>query len=164
MHIRPAKPLDQEKLPNLIARFRFELAALHRAKSSLDLEAAQAEAAEYQQEGFPIFVAEDEAGDLAGYLVCRVVGDVAWAESLYVLPEYRRQGVASRLYAEAEKLAQDLGGDTLYNWVHPNNDPIIQFLQRRGYDVLNLIELRRPRSGEKPKRVIQVGDHSFKYD
>jgi GNAT superfamily N-acetyltransferase len=99
-----------------------------------------------------------------GYLVCRVVGDVVWAESLYVLPAYRRQGIASTLYAEAEKLALALGSDAPYNWVHPNNDPIIQFLQRRGYDVLNLIELRRPRSGEKPSRVICVGEHKFNYE
>lgn len=164
MLIRPAKPLDQEKLPTLIARFRVELAALHRANIALDLEAAKAEAAEYQQKGFPIYVAENQAGDLTVYLVCRVDGDVVWAESLYVLPEFRRQGIASALYAEAEKLTQALGGDTLYNWVHPNNDPIIQFLQRRGYDVLNLIELRRPRSGENPKRVIQVGNHNFNYE
>lgn len=92
-----------------------------------------------------------------------MVVDIVWAESLYVLPAYRRQGIASTLYAEAEKLALALGSDTSYNWVHPNNEPIIRFLQRRGYDTLNLVELRRPRPGEKPSRVISVGEHEFKY-
>jgi ribosomal protein S18 acetylase RimI-like enzyme len=161
MRIRPAQPVDQEKLASLIARFRVELAQLHQASRSPDLDAARAEAAEYQQDGFPIFVAEGDAEGLIGYLVCRVVGDVVWAESLYVLPAYRRQGIASSLYAEAEKLAQALGSDAPYNWVHPNNDPIIRFLQRRGYNVLDLIELRRPRPGEKTGRTIGVGEHKF---
>ena len=164
MHIRPAQQVDQEKLAELIAWFRVELAQLHLTSRPLDLEAARAEAAEYQQQGFSIYVAEDDAADLVGYLVCRVVGDVVWAESLYVLPACRRQRIASSLYAEAEKLAQALGNDAPYNWVHPNNDPMIRFLQRRGYNVLNLIELRRSRADEKPSRVICVGEYQFNYE
>ena len=125
MHIRPAQPADHENLAGLIASFRAELALLQHASRPQDLDAARAEAAEYQQEGFPTYVAEDGTAGLVGYLVCRVAGDVVWAESLYVLPGYRCQGIASALYTEAEKLAQARGGEASYNWVHPNNDPII---------------------------------------
>jgi ribosomal protein S18 acetylase RimI-like enzyme len=139
-----------------------ELAALHAENREPDLAAAAMEAAEYQQRGFPIYVAE-EAEALVGYLVCRVDGDVVWAESLYVVPDCRRRGLGSELYMQAEILAQKLGGEAPYNWVHPNNDRIIRFLQKRGYNVLNLIELRRPYAGEKPGETLQVGKHRFEY-
>ena len=76
-------------------------------------------------------------------------------------PVDRRQGVASALYAQAEQLAQSLGGGTPYNWVDPDNEKIIRFLQKRGYNVLNLIELRRCHPGEEPSKKVQVGDHEF---
>ena len=94
----------------------------------IDLEAAKKELAGYQEANFPIFVAENDDGNIGGYLVCRVV-DVVWAESLFVSPEFRRKGIGSALYAEAERLAQELGNDTVCNWVHPNNDKIISFLR-----------------------------------
>jgi ribosomal protein S18 acetylase RimI-like enzyme len=108
-------------------------------------------------------VAESDGGDIMGYLVCRVEENVLWAESLYVSPRHRRRGVASALYARAEQLAAELGGDSVYNWVHPNNDAIIVFLRRRGYHVLNLIELRRARTGETRRQRIAVGSHEFDY-
>ncbi len=80
-----------------------------------------------------------------------------------MLPEYRRGGIGSALYFEAERLCEEVGGDTLYNWVHPNNDTIISFLQKRGYSVLSLIELRRAWPGEEPEQKIRVGDHEFDY-
>jgi ribosomal protein S18 acetylase RimI-like enzyme len=137
------------------------LAQLRGKAHSMDLGAASAELSGYLEKGFPIYAAESETGTLVGYLVCRVDGDVVWVESLYVTPEYRRQGVGSSLYAEAERLAQEMGGDSLYNWVDPNNDMIIRFLRRRGYTILNLIELRRPRPGENPSPKIAVGLQEF---
>ena len=126
-----------------------------------DLDSAAGELADYLEKDFPIYVAEAGSGKLVGYLVCRVEADVAWAESLYVLPEYRRQGIGSGLYARAEELAEKMGRETLYNWVDPTNDRIIRFLGKRGYNVLNLIELRRPGPDENLKSVIRVGDHEY---
>ena len=100
------------------------------------------------------------SGELLGYLVCRVDGEVVWAESLYVRETCRRLGVGSALYAQAEQLAQSLGGGTPYNWVDPDNEKIIRFLQR-GYNVLNLIELRRPDAGEELSKKVRVGNHEF---
>ena len=103
--------------------------------------------------------------DLAhrGYLVCRVEDTVIWAEQLYVSPNARRQGIASALYSKAEELAEELGGETTFNWVHPNNDIIIAFLKKRGYSVLNLIEIRRPWKNEASTKKITVGKHDFDY-
>ena len=161
LNIRLAQASDEPGLLQLIAGFRLSLAQVRGKERPLDLAAAGEELAEYQVRNFPIYVAENDAASLAGYLVCRVDGDVVWAESLYVAPQYRWQGVGSALYAQAERLALELGRDTPYNWVDPHNDKIIHFLQKRGYNVLNLIELRRPRPGEETMQKIRVGAYEF---
>jgi ribosomal protein S18 acetylase RimI-like enzyme len=159
--IRLAETKDQQALIELIAAFRQSLAQLRNQTREVDLEAAEAELAAYQRKDFPIYVAETDAGKVIGYLVCRVDEKVVWAEALFVLPAYRRQGIGSALYAQAEILAEELGNETLYNWVDPTNMRIIGFLQQRGYQVLNLIELRRPRTGEELTGKIQVGVNEF---
>lgn len=47
--------------------------------------------------------------------------------------------------------------------MHPNNDAMIGFLKKRGYTVLNLIELRRPRREEPLRERVMVGEHAFDY-
>ena len=74
---------------------------------------------------------------------------------------YRHLGMGSALYAQAEQLAQSLGGGNPYNWVDPDNEKIIRLLQKRGYNVLNLIELRRPHPGEELAHKVQVGSFEF---
>ena len=124
---------------------------------------AKEELQDYIDCEYPIFIAEDKENKVVGYLVCKVEKDIVWAESLYVLPEYRRGGIASLLFNEAEKLAKKFGEDMVYNWVHPNNSVIIKFLEKKGYDVLNLIEIRKPWKGETNKEKIKVDKHEFRY-
>lgn len=154
---------DEEAVIPLIAGFRVALAKRSGRRPAVDVSAHWQELRAYQRRGYPIFVAESEAGQIGGYLVCRVEEDVVWAESLYVEPAWRRKGVGSALYGAAEKLAQERGSDTVYNWVHPDNEEIVAFLKKRGYGVLNLVELRRQRPGEVLAGKIQVGKHSFDY-
>ena len=163
LKIRLAEAIDEQELIQLIAKFRQSLAQLRGKVSNMDLASAKKELSGYQEREFPIYVAESDAERVIGYLVCRVDENVVWAESLFVSAEYRRQGIGTSLYAEAEHLAQELGKDTPYNWVDPNNTAIIRFLQKRGYSVLNLIELRRTRSGEKMTNKICVGTNEFDY-
>ena len=160
--VRRAEEGDAAALVPLLAGFRVALAALHGRTPPPDLEAARRELADYRARRYPIFVAEIE-GQAVGLLVCRVDDDVVWAEALYVVPPYRRRGVAAALYAQAEALAARLGSPTVYNWVHPNNTAIIRFLQKRGYNVLNLVELRRPYPHEALRGRIHVGEHAFAY-
>ena len=160
--VRRAEEGDGAALVPLLAGFRVALAALHGRTPSPDLEAARRELADYRARRYPIFVAEIE-GQAVGLLVCRVDDDVVWAEALYVAPPYRRRGVAAALYAQAEALAARLGSPTVYNWVHPNNTAIIRFLKKRGYDVLNMVEVRRPLPGESLAGRVQVGPHEFAY-
>jgi GrpB-like predicted nucleotidyltransferase (UPF0157 family)/ribosomal protein S18 acetylase RimI-like enzyme len=161
--IRPVEERDKPELVWLIAAFRVELSQLKEETTEVDLGNAEEELNSYLAKDMPIFVAEGEGGKLLGYIVCRVDGDVVWAEYMYVLPEMRRQGVATMLYSQAEKLAADLGQDTLYNWVHPNNKKIIAFLAKLGYNVLNLIEIRKAWNKEELHRTIEVDGQEYRY-
>ena len=162
MHIRRAHEEDMEELSELIADFRLTLLSFRGMSAKRDVESARKEFMECMEKGYPIYVAIEDSR-IVGYLVCRIDDDVVWAESLYVLPEHRRKGIGSALYEKAEEIAEKLGQDTVYNWVHPNNHAIIQFLKKKGYNVLNLIELRRRWKGEEPKMKIKVGENEFEY-
>ncbi len=144
-----------------MAEFRVSQAELRGKTRPIDLPSAGDELTEYTLKGFPVYVAEDEHASLVGYMVCRLDGDVVWVEALYIVPECRRRGIGSLLFTEAERVAQELGGNFPYNWVDPCNEKIIRFLQKRGYNVLNLIELRRPYPGENITQKISVGSHEF---
>jgi len=161
--IRIFEEKDKADISHLIAYFRVELASLKDIKKEPDIFNAKEELQDYINRKYPIFVAVNKDNLLIGYIVCKVESEVVWAESLYVLPEYRRSGIASLLFNEVEKLAQKYGNDTVYNWVHPNNLSMIKFLEKNGYDVLNLIEIRKSRKGETNTKKIKVDKHEFKY-
>lgn len=163
MKIRSYETRDKTGVINLIGKFRVRLAQLKGITKEIDLKNAKEELEFYIQKKYPIFIAEDDKKTISGYHVCRVEDEIVWSESLYVIPEKRRQGIGSGLYEQAEKLVKKLGGDTVYNWVHPNNEMSIPFLKKRGYDVLNLIEIRKKRPEEKITQEINVGNHEFKY-
>ena len=149
-------------LAELAALFRVELRSYKGIASKPNLEAGREEMEEYLAAGFPVFAAIVD-GEYAGYVVCRVDNEVVWVESIFVKEEYRRHGVATALHSKAEKIAASYGEETVYNYVHPNNHRMIAFLRKRGYTVLNLIEIRKPYAGEKTTQIIKVGEHEFDY-
>ena len=146
----------------LAADFRVQLSSFKGIVSEPDRAAGEEELLYYLERGFPMYAAKD-GERIVGYIVCRVDEPCVWAESLYVMPEYRRQGVASALFEKAEQLAASFGEDTVYNYIHPNNAAVIAFLRSRGYTVLNLVEVRKPYSGEELSKKIRVADTEFDY-
>ena len=163
MIIRSAKIGDEEKISRLIAQFRVELKQLKGITSIPRTDPAKEEFREFIEAKYPIFVAENDSKELVGYLVCRIDGSVVWVESIFVFNGERRSGVASEMYKEAENIAKKLGGTTVFNWVHPNNDKMIKFLSKMGYNVLNLIEIRKPWENEILTQKIYVGNHEYNY-
>jgi len=118
MIIRRAQSSDREQLTSLIAAFRVTLAGFRGKQLTPNLENANSEFEDYLSKGYHLFVAEEKVDSrIVGYLVCRTEDDVVWAESIFVRPEYRSQGIGSALYEEAERLAEERGGDTVYNWI-----------------------------------------------
>ena len=151
-----------DALAEMVALFRVELRSYKGIVSKPNIDAGREEMEEYLAAGFPVFAAVIN-GQYAGYVVCRVDSEVVWVESIFVKEEYRRHGVASALHSKAEGIAASYGEDTVYNYVHPNNHRMIGFLRKRGYTVLNLIEIRKPYQGENLTQVIRVGEHEFDY-
>ena len=76
---------------------------------------------------------------------------------------FRRHGAASLLFGKAEEIAGAMGEDTVYNFVHPNNEGMIAFLRSKGYTVLNMIEVRKPYGGEKLTTKVRVNENAFDY-
>lgn len=148
----------------LVADFRVTLNSFKGIQSEPDIASGKEEILEFLEAGYPVFAAEDE-GNIVGYVVCRIDDPYpcVWVEHIFVREDYRRKGIASALYGKAEEISASKGEDTLFNYVHPNNDTMIQFLRSKGYTVLNLIEIRKPYSGEKLTTTINVADNVFDY-
>lgn len=149
-------------LAEMVALFRVELRSYKGIVSKPNVEAGREEMEEYISAKFPVYAALVD-GEYAGYVVCRVDSEVVWVESIFVKEEYCRHGVAAVLHTKAEEIAASYGDDTVYNYVHPNNHRMIEFLRKRGYTVLNLIEIRKPYKDEKLTQTIAVGKHEFDY-
>ena len=151
-----------DALAELVALFRVELRSYKGIPSKPNIEAGREEMDEYLSAQFPVYAAL-VGGEYAGYVVCRIDSGVVWVESIFVKEEFRRLGVATALHSKAEEIAASYGDDTVYNYVHPNNHRMIGFLRKRGYTVLNLIEIRKPYKDEKLTQTMAVGDHKFDY-
>ena len=67
------------------------------------------------------------------------------------------------LFNKAEEIAASMGENTVYNFVHPNNEGMIRFLRSKGYTVLNMIEIRKPYEGEKLTTTVHVENEAFDY-
>ena len=151
-----------DALAEMVALFRVELRSYKSIVSKPNVEAGREEMEEYLSAKFPVFAALEDS-EYAGYVVCRVDNEVVWVESIFVKKEYRRHGVATALHSKAEEIAASYGEETVYNYVHPNNHRMIEFLRKRGYTVLNLIEIRKPYKDESLPQTITVGVHKFDY-
>ncbi len=154
--------ITAEKIAPLAAAFRVTLDSYRGIQSQPDPEKGREEILEFLSLGYPVFAAA-EGEEYAGYIVCRIEEPCLWVEQFYVLPGYRRRGVASEMFCKAEELAMQMGEDTVFNYVHPNNDGMIAFLRSKGYTVLNMIEIRKPYKNEKLRTTISVADNIFDY-
>ena len=146
----------------LVKDFRKHLAKLKNRESDVDVDEALEELKYYVDNGYPIYAISD-AGRYIGYEVMKIIEDVVWVESIYVLPEYRRKGVGKLLLQKAEEISEEYRNDTLYFNVHPNNHGMLRFLKTNGYDVLNLIEIRKAWPGEEVADTYDIDDHIYKY-
>ena len=146
----------------LVAAFRATLRSYRGILSQPDTEAGKEEFLDFLSSGYPVYAAVED-GIMTGYIVCRIEAPTLWVEQIYVRDDSRRKGAASRLFEKAEALAASMGEDTVFNYVHPNNDGMIGFLRSKGYTVLNMIEIRKPYHGENLNTKVRVDDNEFDY-
>ena len=153
---------DADRIAPLVAEFRTQLKAYKGIVSRPDTDAEKEEILEFLGSGFPVYAVEDH-GALVGYIVCRIDEPCLWVEHIYVREDCRRKGVGTMLFRKAEEIAASMGEDTVYNFVHPNNENMIRFLRSNGYTVLNMIEIRKPYEGEELTSTIHVEKEIFDY-
>ncbi|MBQ7057687.1 MAG: GNAT family N-acetyltransferase [Firmicutes bacterium] len=153
---------DADRIASLAAAFRTQLKSYKGIQSQPDINAGKEEILEFLESGFPVYAAEDQ-GDFVGYIVCRIDEPCLWVEHIFVREDCRRKGIATMLFNKAEEIAASMGEDTVYNFVHPNNENMIRFLRTKGYTVLNMIEIRKPYAGENLTTTIPVGKEVFDY-
>ena len=153
---------DVDRIAPLVAAFRIQLKSYKGIRSQLNVEAGKEEILDFLNSDFPVFAVEDNDA-LVGYIVCRIDEPCLWVEHIFVKEDCRRRGIATMLFHKAEEIAASMGEDTVYNFVHPNNDNMIQFLRAKGYTVLNMIEIRKPYEGEKRTTTIHVEKEAFDY-
>ena len=162
MELKQIGTKDVDSIAPLLAAFRVQLKSYKGIQSKPDVEAAKEEILDFLNSGFPVYAVADN-DVLAGYLVCRIDEPCLWVEHIFVREDYRRKGVATMLFHKAEEIAASMGEDTVYNFVHPNNEGMIRFLASKGYTVLNMIEIRKPYKGEKLTTTIHVEKEAFDY-
>ena len=153
---------DVDKIAPLVAAFRIQLKAYKGISAQPNIEAGKEEIIEFLNSGFPVYAVADD-GALVGYIVCRVDEPCLWVEHIYVREGARRKGIATMLFRKAEEIAASMGEDTVYNYVHPNNEGMIRFLASKGYTVLNMIEIRKPFKDEKLTTKVHVEEEVFDY-
>lgn len=153
---------DADKVAPLVAAFRVQLKSYKGIKAQPNIAEAKQEIIDFLRSDFPIYAAM-ENGALIGYIVCRIDEPCLWVEHLFVSENHRRKGVATMLFRKAEEIAASMGEDTVYNFVHPNNENMIRFLRSKGYTVLNMLEIRKPYKGEKTTTTIHVDTEAFDY-
>ncbi|HGJ65655.1 TPA: GNAT family N-acetyltransferase [bacterium] len=98
---------------------------------------------------------------IIGFSVLKIEDTVCWLDYIFIDQEYRNKGYASQLFDYTENVAKIIGSDQLYIWVHPDNNQMLKFLKKKGYNTLNLIEIKKFK--ENKSISIPILENNFQY-
>jgi GNAT superfamily N-acetyltransferase len=105
-----------------------------------------------QPQSWTIVAEEEDSGRLVGFARWEERDGAFFGRELFVLPEYRGQGIGTRLQKEVERRVREAGGDAFFVSIIPHNQQMLAFAYRRGYETLNTVELRKELRAEQPRR------------
>ena len=97
-----------------------------------------------------ILVAEDEQGEIAGFILGRAIAGEAEILTLAVPPERRRSGIARALVEALAVQAQARGARTAYLEVAADNAPAIALYEQSGFSQVGLRRGYYRRGGSAP--------------
>ena len=146
MNIRPAEPSEVEEISRELwlplAQEMEEVSNYNQLKEGLNLEAT----IEHKQEAVEsdekyLFVAEND-GKLIGFISATVEesvpifsrGDKLKINEMYVRPENRREGLASRLMERIEEVADDKEVETIELSVDVENKSAQELYRKHGFE------------------------------
>ena len=105
------------------------------------------------QETSHLLVAEpSEGGDIIGFCRVECHEGAYFLRELGVAASWRIRGIGTALLREAEAYIKTAGETNLYLSVIPRNTDAVRFFVRRGYDVINTIELRTNVTDDRVQR------------
>ena len=87
-----------------------------------------------------LFVAEAD-GKIVGSIMAGYDGHRGWLYSVAVLPDYRKQGIGSRLVQHAEKHLRDLGCPKINLQILQGNEEVEYFYRKLGYETEQRISM-----------------------
>lgn len=143
IEIRKATIYDAEKLAPLIKRFWEEHSELLGEKKEYPLNKAFEEAKRNLTRKDSGYFIALHSGKIIGFRRWELHDDFYFTRELYVLPEFRRKGVAKTLIRHFEKWLIEKGQDIACISCIPHNIVMIQLARSEGYDILNMIEMRK---------------------
>jgi len=84
-------------------------------------------------------------GELASKVIATCMagyeGHRGWINYLAVAPEYRRQGFASQIMREAERILRDAGCPKINLQIRTSNTGVIEFYKAIGYDIDDVVSM-----------------------
>ncbi len=139
-------------LSHLVHAFWNEHASLLGRKSSVTLKDAEREVRKYlEMENAGYFIAVDNGEKIVGFRRWELHEDFYWTRELYVIPEMRMKGVARALIRHFEKWVLERGQDIACISCIPHNVAMIMLARSEGYDILNMIEMRKNLTDNQPE-------------
>jgi len=145
MQIREAKKPEAERITRQLwlplAREMEETSSYNELKDNLDIGSCIEHKREgIREEGEYVFIAEDR--ELLGFVSATIKetppvftrGDKMKINELYVKPEARRKGIASKLLEKAEKTAEKENCDTVELYVNVRKQKAKQAYMKNGFE------------------------------
>ena len=160
--IRRYKPKDLDAAAELLADFYHTMQRLKGRKQDRRLEKAYEDLSNRLERGEIVFVAE--TGEVIVGIQIISTDPICKLECVYVDENYRRSGIAHLLFGTAETFLKSIGEQSFYASVHPNNLPVIEMLRKNGYDVLNLLELRKRWPDQRRYEDVTIMGEKFVYE
>ncbi|MBQ3486630.1 MAG: GNAT family N-acetyltransferase [Clostridia bacterium] len=151
--LTPYSAASRDAMTALLAAFYAEHYALSENEAAAvtpeRLTAAEEDLADWEaREDAALFFIEED-GKTAGLLfLARHGGTVVWIENLFIRPELRRRGIATRAVVLAEEIARrDMHAPAVSMDVIPQNLAAMRLYHALGYDTLQMITMRKPLQG-----------------
>ncbi len=157
--LRPCQDTDLAALSLLVQDFFNH----HRQLKGNNEPMSLAEAEKICQEWYerhPLLVYA-ETDRVIGFVRLRQEGDVYWIEDIGVDQTERGQGHGRAMLAALEAYVQERGQDSLFVFVLPENRKAIEFYVANGYNILNMIELRKDLAEASPATAVTATGRNF---
>lgn len=151
IEIKEATAHRAEDVTDLVVRFREEHSRLLGGDKTVEREEVSDEVMstlKNEDEGFFIAVAD---GEVVGYRSWELRDEFYFTKELFVVPSYRREGIAKALIRRMEDWLGERGQNVACIKCAPQNVAMISLARSEGYKILNQIELRKNMTDETLK-------------